>query len=71
VRELTYYIYDKGKKPIFSKTVRDSEATPSEDRGVSNLLVVPLFAKPKSKVLKAKVVSESARQSLEFEIPVR
>ena len=71
VRELTYYIYDKGKKPIFSKTVRDSEATPSENRGVSNLLVVPLFAKPKSKVLKAKVVSESARQSLEFEIPVR
>lgn len=71
VRELTYYIYDKGKKPIFSKTVRDSEATPSEDRGVSNLLVAPLYAKPKSKVLKAKVVSESARQSLEFEIPVR
>ena len=71
VRELTYYIYDKGKKPIFSQTVRDSEATPSEDRGVSNLLVVPLYAKPKAKVLKAKVVSESAKQTLEFDIPVK
>jgi len=71
VRELTYYIYDKGKKPIFSQTVRDSEAKPSEDSGVSNLLVVPLYAKPKSKVLKAKVVSEAAKQTLEFDIPVK
>ncbi len=71
VRELTYYIYDKGKKPIFSQTVRDSEAKPSEDSGVSNLLVVPLYAKPKSKVLKAKVVSEAAKQTLEFDIPIK
>lgn len=71
VRELTYYIYDKGKKPIFSQTVRDSEAKPSEDSGVSNLLVVPLYAKPKSKMLKAKVVSEAAKQTLEFDIPVK
>ena len=71
VRELTYSIYDKGKNPIFTQTARDSEATPSEDHGVSNLLVVPLYAKPKSKVLKAKVVSETARQTLEFEIPIR
>lgn len=71
VRELTYYIYDKGKKPIFSQTVRDREAKPSEDSGVSNLLVVPLYAKPKSKVLKAKVVSEAAKQTLEFDIPVK
>ena len=71
VRELTYYIYDKGKNPIFSQTKRDSEATPSEDRGVSNLLVVPLYAKPKAKVLKAKVVSEAAKQTLEFDIPVK
>ena len=71
VRELTYYIFDKGKKPIFSRTVRDAEATPSEDRGVSNLLVVPLYARPKAKVLKAKVVSEAARQTLEFDIPIK
>ncbi len=71
VRELTYYIYDKGKKPVFSQTARDSEATPSEDRGVSNLMVVPLYAKPKARVLKAKVVSESAKQTLEFEIPIK
>ena len=71
-RELTYYIYDKGKKPIFSKTARDSEATPTpETSSISNLMVVPLFAKPKSKVLKAKVVSESARQTLEFDIPIK
>lgn len=71
VRELVYSIYDKGKKPVFSQRSRDSEATPSESHGVSNLMVAPLYAKPKSKVLKAKVVSESARQTLEFEIPVR
>ena len=71
-RELTYYIYDKGKKPIFSQTARDSEAKPTvESSKVSNLLVVPLYAKPKSKVLKAKVVSESARQTLEFDIPIK
>ena len=71
VRELTYSIYDKGKAPIFSQVARDSEATPSESRGISNLLVVPLYAKPKSKVLKAKVVSESAKQTLEFDIPIK
>lgn len=71
VRELTYSIYDKGKSPIFTKKVRDSEATASETHGVSNLLVVPLYARPKAKVLKAKVVSESARQTLEFDIPIR
>jgi hypothetical protein len=71
VRELTYSIYDKGKTPIFSQVARDSEATPSESRGISNLLVVPLYAKPKSKVLKAKVVSESAKQTLEFDIPIK
>jgi hypothetical protein len=71
-RELTYYIYDKGKKPIFSQTARDSEAKPTvESSKVSNLMVVPLYAKPKSKVLKAKVVSESARQTLEFDIPIK
>lgn len=70
-RDLTYYIYDKGKNPIFSKTVRDTEATPSEDKGVSNLLVVPLYARPKVSVLKAKVISESTRSTLEFDIPVK
>ena len=72
VRELTYYIYDKGKKPIFSQTARDSEAKPTvESSKVSNLMVVPLYAKPKSKVLKAKVVSEAAKQTLEFDIPIK
>ena len=70
-RELMYYIYDKGKKPIFSQTARDSEATPSESSSIMNLMVVPLYAKPKSKVLKAKVVSESAKQTLEFDIPIK
>ena len=70
VRELTYSIYDKGKTPVFSQTARDTEATASEDSGISNLMVVPLYARPKSKVLKATVVSESTRSTLEFEIPV-
>lgn len=70
-RDLTYSIYDTGKNPIFTKTVSDTEATPSESHGVSNLLVVPLYARPKAKVLKAKVVSEVGRSTLEFEIPIK
>ena len=54
-RELTYSIFDTGKTAIFTKTVRDSEATASEDAGVSNLLVVPLYGRPKAKVMKARV----------------
>lgn len=71
VRELTYSIYDKGKKPIFVETSADSSAHPSEDSGVSNLMVAPLYAKPKAKVLKAKVESAKGRQTLEFEIPLK
>ncbi|MCF0220822.1 MAG: hypothetical protein HUK19_00865 [Fibrobacter sp.] len=71
VRDLIYSIYDTGKKPIFSQRASDSEASASEDSGVSNLLVVPIYARPKAKVMKAKVVSETGRQTLEFDIPVK
>ncbi|WP_407443019.1 hypothetical protein [Fibrobacter sp.] len=71
VRELNYSIYDKGKKPIFSKTSADTEATLSEDHGVSNLMVVPIYAKPKAKVLKARITSAKGNQTLDFEIPVK
>ncbi|MCQ2054833.1 MAG: DUF3157 family protein [Fibrobacter sp.] len=69
VRTLTYTIFDKGKKPFFTTTLPDTEATPSEDRGVSNLLVVPVYAKPKGKVLKAFV--KTKKSSLEIDIPIR
>jgi len=70
-RELTYSIFDKGKKPIFKKTVPDSEATPSEDAGISNLLVVPVTSKPKSKVLKARVQMARGNATLDIDIPLR
>ncbi|MCF0225057.1 MAG: hypothetical protein HUK20_12375 [Fibrobacter sp.] len=71
VRKFNYAIYDGGKKPIFTKQVADSSATPSGELGVSNLLVVPLKKKVKGKVLKARVVNPAGYQSLEFEIPVK
>lgn len=71
VRVLNYSVYDTGKKPIFSKTVADSEATPSEEHGISNLMVVPVYGKPKAKVLKARITSTKGNQTLDFEIPVK
>lgn len=71
VRELTYSLYDGGKKPFFVQDVSDDHATASEDHGISNLLVVPVYARPKAKVMKAKVVSKAGRQTLEFDIPVK
>lgn len=70
VRELTYSLYDGGKKPIFTKTVRDTEATPSEDAGISNLLVVPVYGRVKSKVMQAKVEDRRNHATLDIEIPI-
>ena len=69
VRDLTFYIYDKGKNPIFTKTASDDQATPSESSKVMNLMVAPLYARPKASVLKAKAVC--GRETIEFEIPVK
>ncbi|MBR4916824.1 MAG: hypothetical protein IKZ45_07085 [Fibrobacter sp.] len=69
-RELTYSLYDGGKKPIFIKTVRDTEATPSEDAGVSNLLVVPVYGRIKSKVMQAKVEDRKNHATLDIDIPI-
>ena len=69
-RELTYSLYDGGKKPIFTKTVRDSEATPSEDAGISNLLIVPVYGRPKAKVMQAKVEDRRNHATLDIEIPI-
>lgn len=71
VRELTYSIYDKGKNPIFTKTVADTEALPSEDAGVSNLLVVPVYSRPKASVMKARVENRRGKQTLDIDIPIQ
>ena len=70
-RELTYSVFDKGSKPIFKKTVPDSEATPSGEHGISNLLVVPVEKKPKSKLLKARVHMARGNATLDIDIPLR
>lgn len=71
VRELTYSIYDSGSRPIFTQTVADSLATPSELSDVSNLLVVPVYGKPKGKMLKARVENRKYNQTLEIDIPLQ
>ena len=70
-RELTYSIYDKGSAPIFTKTVRDTEATPSEDHGISNLLVVPVYGRPQTSMLKARVENREGNQTLDIDIPIK
>ena len=70
-RKLTYSLYDGGKKPIFTKTAYDTEAVPSEQRGVSNLLVVPVYGHPKSNVMLARVQTRDGMETLDIDIPVR
>lgn len=70
-RDLTYSIYDKGKNPIFTKTISDTQAEPSEDAGVSNLLVVPVYSRPKVKVMKARIENKAGHQTLEIDIPIQ
>ena len=70
-REFTYSVYDKGKNPIFTKTVAETEATPSEDAGVSNLLVVPVYGRPKAKIMKARIENRAAKQTLDIDIPIQ
>lgn len=69
VRDLTFYVYDKGKSPIFTQSASDDQATPSESSKVMNLMVAPLYARPKASVLKAKAVC--GRETIEFDIPVK
>ena len=70
-RKLTFFLYDGGKNPIFKKTVYDTEAVPSEQRGVSNLLVVPVYERPKSDVMLARVQARDGMETLDIDIPVR
>ena len=70
-RKLTYSLYDGSKKPIFTKTAYDTEAVPSEQRGVSNLLVVPVYGHPKSNVMLARVQTRDGMETLDIDIPVR
>ena len=70
-RKLTYFLYDGSKKPIFTKTAYDTEAVPSEQKGVSNLLVVPVYGHPKSNVMLARVQARDGMETLDIDIPVR
>ena len=70
-RKLTYSLFDGSKKPIFKKTAYDTEAVPSEQRGVSNLLVVPVYGNPKSDVMLARVEARDGMETLDIDIPVR
>lgn len=70
-RKLTFHIYDGGKNPFFTKTVYDTEALPSEQHGISNLLVVPVYALPKSDVMLARIQARDGMETLDIDIPVR
>lgn len=72
VRTLTYHLFDSNKKqPFFTKTVSDAEAFASEDSRISNLLVVPVYSRPKGKSLYARVEARGGLDVLEFDIPLK
>lgn len=70
-REFVYSLYDGGKKPIFTKTASETEASPSEDSSVSNLMIVPVYGRPKAKVMKARVESVKGKATLDIDIPIK
>ncbi len=70
-RKLTFFLFDGGKTPIFTKTVYDTDAVPSEQKGISNLLVVPVYGTPKSDVMLARVQARDGMETLDIDIPVR
>lgn len=68
-RTFVYSIWQGGKNPIYQETVADSAAVQSEQAGVSNLVSVPIFTRPK-KDMKAQVRTPDGRQTLDFVIPI-
>lgn len=70
VKTYTYTVWNDGKKPVFQTTKLDSEASPSEESGVSYLLSVPIYSRLKVKVIKARVENKEGKQTLDFEVPV-
>ncbi len=72
VRTLTYSLFDTNRNtPFFTTTVSDTEAMPSEDTRVSNLLVVPIYSNPRSKALLARIEARGGMDVLEIDIPIR
>lgn len=68
-RTFVYSVFD-GKNQVFREAVPDAAARPSGKAGVSYLVSVPLFSRPKAKVLKAQVQSEDRMQTLDFDVPI-
>lgn len=68
-RTFVYSIWQGGKNPIYQATVEDIEAKPSEQSGIMDLVVVPIYTKPK-KDMKAQVKTPNGRQTLDFVIPI-
>lgn len=68
-RTFVYSIFD-GKNQVYREAVPDAAAKPSGKAGVSYLVSVPLFSRPKAKVLKASVQSEDRMQTLDFDVPI-
>ncbi|NLO24234.1 MAG: hypothetical protein GX116_07915 [Fibrobacter sp.] len=70
VQTYTYSVWTGTKKPIYERSIADSEAVPSDESGVSYLVSVPLYARLKVKKIKARVENKNSKQSLDYEIPV-
>lgn len=69
-RTFVYSIWQGGKSPIYQEILGDSTAVQSEQAGISDLVVVPIFSKPK-KDMKAQVKTPDSRQTLDFVIPIK
>lgn len=70
-RSFTYTIWVGGKKPIYQETVSDESAVAGEEAGVSYLLSVPVYGRPKVKTMTARVENKAAKQSIDFDVPIQ
>jgi hypothetical protein len=69
-RIFTYTIWMGGEKPLYQATISDEMAVPSEEAGVSHLLSVPVYGRPKVKQMTARVENKVGKQTLDFDIPI-
>ena len=70
-RSLTYTIWAGGKTPIYQETVSDETAVVSDEAGVSYLLSVPVYGRPKVKNMTARVENKAGKQSIDFDVPLQ
>jgi len=70
-RSFTCTIWAGEKKPIYEETISDEAAVASGEVGVSYLLSVPVYGRPKVRNMTVRVENKAGRQSIDFDVPLK